>query len=88
MPREIDVANRLIDSLLDPSVRDLIDRDLTTEDAALAAVVLGDELGSFRPPIANVDGQSVVGLFAGRGPCSDIRKYAAAAWPNRRLGDQ
>ena len=65
---EIDGANRLIDSLLDPSVRDLIDRDLTTEDAAFAAVVLGDELGSFRPPLANVDGQSVVGLFAGRGP--------------------
>ena len=37
---EIDGANRLIESLVDPSVRDLIDRDLTTEDAALAAVVL------------------------------------------------
>ena len=65
---EIDGANRLIESLVDPSVRDLIDRDLTTEDAALAAVVLRDELGSFRPSIANVDGQSIVGLLAGRGP--------------------
>jgi flagellin-like hook-associated protein FlgL len=65
---EIDGANRLINSLVDPAVRDLIDRDLTTEDAALAAVILGDELGSFRPPIANVDGQSIVGLSAGRGP--------------------
>ena len=34
----------------------------------VAAVVLRDELGSFRPPIANVDGQSIVGLFSDRGP--------------------
>ena len=66
---EIDGANRLIDSLLDPSVRDLIDRDLTTENAALAAVVLGDELGSFRPPLpiwtdkALLDYSRVAGLL-------------------------
>tara|TARA_A100001037_G_scaffold273005_1_gene269553 strand:+ start:4925 stop:5482 length:558 start_codon:yes stop_codon:yes gene_type:complete len=36
--------------------------------ARVAAVVLRDELGSFRPPIANVDGQSIVGLFSDRGP--------------------
>ena len=65
---EIDGANRLIESLVDPAVRDLIDRDLTTDDAALAAVIIRDELGSFRPPIANVDGQSIVGLFTERRP--------------------
>ena len=53
---------------MDPAVRDLIDCELTTDDVALAAVVFGNELVSFRPPIANVDGQSIVGLFAGRGP--------------------
>ena len=60
----IDGANRIIGSLVDLSVRDLIDRDLTTE----VAVVLEDKLGPLRPPIANVDGQSVVGSFAGREP--------------------
>ena len=71
---EIDSANRLIESLVDPVVRDLINPDLTTEDAALAAVVLRDELGAFRPAIANADGQSIIGLFSQREPIQTTGK--------------
>jgi flagellin-like hook-associated protein FlgL len=63
---EIENANTALTALTDKSFRELIDPDLSEEDAALKALVIRDELGSFRPPIANVDGQSIIGLFGER----------------------